>query len=71
MNMEDPVCDVCGERKSAHVATDQGPHTHPREASGEGHYEQISPGGIHGGFFPGEEYEVPPRYRFVPKASAT
>ena len=39
---DDPVCEVCGERKSAHVPTDEGPLTHPREARGEGTYEMRS-----------------------------
>jgi len=63
---EDPVCGVCGERKSAHVATDKGPFTHPREARGEGHYEQVSAGHLQGGFWPGDIYEIGPSYRFVP-----
>lgn len=36
--MSDPICNVCGEPKSAHVATEKGPFTHPREARGEGRY---------------------------------
>lgn len=67
--MHDSTCNICGEPKSAHVATDKGPFTHPREARGEGTYEQVSPGHIQGGFFPGEEYEVGPTYRFVPAQS--
>jgi hypothetical protein len=66
---DDPTCDVCGERKSAHVATDKGPFTHPREARGEGVYEQTSPGHIQGAFTPGaDDYHVGPSYRFVPSA---
>jgi len=63
--MHDPICDVCGEPKSAHLATDKGPFTHPKEARGEGHYEQVSPGHLQGGFMPGDEYEVRATYRFV------
>jgi hypothetical protein len=33
------ICTVCGEPRHAHVATDKGPLTHPREARGEGIYE--------------------------------
>ena len=40
---DDPVCNVCGDRKSAHVSTAKGPYTHPREARGEGVYEEVSP----------------------------
>lgn len=40
--MDDPKCNVCGEPKSAHVPTDKGPFTHPREARGEGTYELVS-----------------------------
>ena len=66
----DPVCGVCGERKSAHVATDKGPFTHPREARGEGHYEEVSPAHIEAGYWPGDdETEWPATYRFVPKAA--
>lgn len=66
--MPDPneKCGVCGEPRSAHVPTDRGPETHPREARGEGYYEEVSPGHLEGGFFPGDEYEVGPTYRFVP-----
>lgn len=63
----DPVCDVCGERKSAHVATERGPFTHPREARGEGHYETVRDGHFEGTFFPGfDDTYVKPTYRFVP-----
>lgn len=40
--MTDLVCNICGEPKSAHVATAKGPFTHPREARGEGVYENRS-----------------------------
>ncbi len=65
--MDDPICNICGEPKSKHVATAAGPFTHPREARGEGHYEEVSPGHIEGGFWPGEEHHVGPTYRFVEK----
>ncbi len=67
MKNPDEICGVCGEPRSAHVATDKGPETHPREARGEGTYELVSPGRICGGYWPGEEYEVGPTYKFVPK----
>ena len=67
MTNPDERCSVCGEPRHAHVATDLGPETHPREARGEGTYELVRPGHIQGGFFPGEEYEVGPTYKFVPK----
>jgi hypothetical protein len=35
---EDEICCICNEPRSAHVATDKGALTHPREARGEGTY---------------------------------
>jgi len=65
--MNDPRCTICGEPKSAHVATEKGPFTHPREARGEGTYKLVAHGGYSHGFFPGEgEYHWPDRYEFVP-----
>ncbi len=64
---DDPICNICGEPKSAHVATDAGPFTHPREARGEGTYKLVREGGMRGGFWPGEEYYENPAYDFVPK----
>ena len=62
--MSDPICKVCGEPRSAHVATDQGPLTHPREASGEGTYEFVS---YWEGFdFTTGQWVREDRYRFVP-----
>jgi hypothetical protein len=67
---DDPKCNVCGEPKSAHVSTAQGPYTHPREARGEGTYEQVSPGGTQGAYLPGgDDYEIPPTYKFAPNAA--
>lgn len=63
---DDPVCTICGERKSLHVKTDKGPFTHPREARGEGTYVQVSPPHLQGGFMPGEDYEMPAVWKFVP-----
>lgn len=39
---DDPneICRVCGEPRSAHVPTEKGQLTHPREARGEGEYRQ-------------------------------
>jgi hypothetical protein len=63
---DDPTCNICSEPKSAHVATEKGDFTHPREARGEGHYEQASPGYIRGGGPWLDDEEVGPSYRFVP-----
>jgi hypothetical protein len=64
--MRDPICNVCGEPKSAHVATDAGPLTHPREARGEGTYELVRPGYIQGGGAWLDDAHIAPTYRFVP-----
>jgi hypothetical protein len=36
--MGDEICNICREPKSKHVATKDGPFTHPRQARGEGVY---------------------------------
>lgn len=69
--MSDPICNVCGEPRSVHVATDAGPLTHPKEARGEGTYVLVKDGHIEGSYWPGEdEHQVAPVYRFVPKKQA-
>jgi len=68
---DDIRCAICGEPRSAHVATEKGPLTHPREARGEGTYEQVRPAHCYGGFWPGEVYEVSAVWKFVPKKEAT
>ncbi len=69
---DDPICGVCCEPRSAHVSTVDGPLTHPREARGEGTYEMVSPGytmsGAMGTFPGGDDIDMPPTYKFVPKA---
>jgi hypothetical protein len=63
MNLEDPVCSACGERKSAHVATGKGPFTHPREARGEGTYVRhvgTIGGGVERDDYPFESWEFVP-----------
>jgi hypothetical protein len=60
----DPRCGVCGERLSAHVATEKGPLTHPREARGEGEYVLAREGFTQGGL--PFDIEHGPSYRFVP-----
>ena len=70
MSQDDPICNVCGEPKSAHVPTEAGPLTHPREARGEGHYEQVSAAHLVAGSWPGDDdWEMPARYKFVPKVT--
>ena len=68
--MSDPICRICGEPKSAHVATDAGPFTHPREARGEGHYKLVSRGTLGGGLslYDGALHDDMPfeRWEFVP-----
>lgn len=65
--MTDEICNICGEPRSAHVKTDKGPLTHPREARGEGEYVQVSPAHIEGRFWPDEdEIHVPAAWAFVP-----
>jgi len=67
----DPECGVCGELRSAHVPTKNGPLTHPREARGEGTYVLVSPGytmsGCMGTFPGGDDIDIPPSYKFVAK----
>lgn len=62
----DEKCRICGEPRSAHVATSKGAFTHPREARGEGHYVRTE-GGIMGESWPGRgdalEWD---RWEFVP-----
>ncbi len=66
---DDPICNVCGEPKSAHVATEKGPLTHPREARGEGIYEFVS---YWEGFdFSRGEWRRDENYRFVPSEKTT
>jgi hypothetical protein len=63
----DEICGICGEAKSAHVVTDKGPLTHPREARGEGEYVLVNPAHIEGRFWPDEdEVHVPATWMFVP-----
>lgn len=42
----DEICLICNEPRSAHVETERGPLTHPREARGEGEYIEIG-GGVY------------------------
>lgn len=71
---DDPVCLICGERKSKHVATEKGPFTHPREAAGEGTYKLVSRGTLGGGLslYDGALRDDMPfeRWEFVPKKKA-
>lgn len=71
---DDPKCEICGELRSAHVATPAGPLTHPREARGEGRYELVRAGytlsGCMGGGPGAPDIDMPPVYRFVPTVSA-
>ena len=62
--MSGELCRICGEPKSAHVATEKGQYTHPREARGEGVYV-IAASGTHGGgaWYDDEYWE---RYEFRP-----
>jgi hypothetical protein len=60
----DPVCRICGEKKSAHVATEKGPYTHPREARGEGVYRLKSAGTS--GMGPGHDDLPYEHWEFVP-----
>ena len=74
MSDEDPVCRICGERKSAHIATDAGPFTHPREARGEGIYRLVSRGTLGGGLslYDGALLDDQPyeHWEFVPTTAA-
>lgn len=65
-DVDDPKCNVCGEPKSAHVATETGPFTHPREARGEGTYELVREAYIQGGGAWYDDAHIAPVYRFVP-----
>jgi hypothetical protein len=65
--LTDLLCRICNEPLSAHVATEAGPFTHPREARGEGRYvleaagtaAESSPGA-------GDELEWE-RWKFIPE----
>lgn len=59
----DERCRVCGELRSAHVATEKGPLTHPREARGEGYYKCVGRGVVGGGLW-GDDTEWE-RWEFV------
>lgn len=59
------TCRVCGEPKSAHVATKEGPFTHPREARGEGTYRLVGSGSS-GSFWPNQNETPWERWEFVP-----
>ena len=60
---DDPICGICHEPLSAHVATEKGPHTHPREARGEGRYEDRSHWFGRGPWYDDEYVQ---KYVFVP-----
>lgn len=62
----DQICTICAEPLSAHVETLLGPHTHPREARGEGRYIKISDGFISGRGYDGEDVWIEARWRFEP-----
>lgn len=64
---DDPKCAACGEPRSAHVVTTQGPFTCRRVAQGEGLYEYtgtwsagLNCSSCHGGICDGHEM-----YRFA------
>jgi hypothetical protein len=73
MAKDDPPCGICDELYSAHVVTSGGPLTCPRVARGEGHYVLERPGYTMSGamgssyFGIGDDIEMPPVYKFVPK----
>lgn len=52
------------------MSTDAGPLTHPREARGEGAYELVRAGYMHGGGAWYDDEYVNPVYRFVPVQKA-
>ena len=60
----DPVCEVCGELRSVHVSTDEGPLTHPREARGEGRYVKVRERYTRGMGPAEDDIEIPPEYKF-------
>lgn len=64
----DPICDVCNEPRSRHVATWRGPLTHRREASGEGRYVLVASGTIGGGVMRDDRYYE--TWEFVSSRSA-
>ena len=60
---DDPICNACGELRSAHVPTEKGPLTHPREARGEGTYVRHTGtigGGVERDDYPFESWEFKP-----------
>lgn len=63
--MADPneICRVCHEKRSAHVKTEKGEFTHPREARGEGYYKLAAAGTYGGGLEHDDQYWE--RYEFV------
>lgn len=66
--MDDPKCKICGARKSEHVATAEGPFTHPRQAAGEGTYELKAFGTLGGGV--AHDDEPWERWEFVPSVAS-
>jgi hypothetical protein len=62
----DPICSICGETKSAHLPTQNGPLTHPREARGEGKYVLVREGYTLGRGPALNDIEIEPLYRFEP-----
>lgn len=70
--MSDPICGICKEPKSLHIATETGPLTHPREARGEGKYMLKRQAHIAGRMSPGDdELEIPAVWEFVATAKET
>ena len=69
----DPICHICNEPRSAHVPTTDGPLTCSRIARGEGTYVMVRRGYTMSGamgsiyFGIGDDIDVPPVYKFVPK----
>lgn len=59
-------CAICGEPREAHVATADGPLTHPREARGEGRYVLVRPAYTQGNGPWADDEEVPAVYKFEP-----
>lgn len=67
--MTDLLCGICGEPRGAHVPTEDGPLTHPREARGEGRYVLIHPAYTSGGGAWHDDEEIPATYRFEPRSA--
>ncbi len=65
---DDPVCRICGSRKSEHVSTSAGLYTHPREAHGEGKYV-LRARGTSSSFDAGMQAYEWERWEFVPNSS--